>query len=82
MAYKILLESDSLVLFNTVLGRCERAWPVIGFLRQIRSILRFAEFELTHDYKEANMIADKLANQGVQDRVSTDFSVALVLPVT
>ena len=26
------------------------------------------------------MVADKLANQGVQDRVSTDYSVALVLP--
>ena len=40
---------------------------------QIRQLLSGLNFHLAHVYREANFVADGLANQAVQDGFSSDF---------
>ena len=75
LSSKILIESDSLVLVQSVMGTFGCAWTCWKILCQIREKIGRMEFQLRHVFREANSVADSLANQAVVDGFSTDFSV-------
>ena len=76
LAYKIFIECESLVLVNSVMGRCVCAWPFLSLLRQIEEMLNCGDFQVSHVYREANVAADR----SVQLRQSVDFSGPLSMP--
>ena len=78
--YKISIKSDSLVLVESVLGKFDCAWFLWSFMAQIKE--RFGKFviQIRHIYREANFVADSLANRAVDDGFSSVFSVSAALP--
>ena len=69
-----------MILVNMVLGKCSCAWPYLSLLSQIKELLRGVDFQIRHVYREANRVANGLANQAVRTRNSSEFSGSLCLP--
>ncbi|CAK9170950.1 unnamed protein product [Ilex paraguariensis] len=78
--YGLSIECDSLVLVNSVLGKCDCAWPFLDIRDQIRYLMDVVECLLVHVFREVNSIADSLANHAVRFRNSVAFSDFLELP--
>ena len=46
--YGLSVECDSLVLVNSVLGKCDCAWPFLDIRDQIRDLMDVVECQLVH----------------------------------
>ena len=63
---KVILESDSRVVVGLIKGESERVDNNFNLIMQIKSMLgRDWEVEIFHVYREANCVADWLANFGL-----------------
>ncbi|CAK9138558.1 unnamed protein product [Ilex paraguariensis] len=72
--YSFVIECDSLVLVNSGMGACDCPWTCLGYLRQIRCLLKQLQHRLVHVYREANSVADRLAAQAVMSGWSSNFT--------
>ncbi|CAK9159018.1 unnamed protein product [Ilex paraguariensis] len=74
---KFQIDCDSLILVNMLLVKCSCAWPYLSSLSQIKELLRGVDFQIRQVYREANGVADGLANQAVRTKNSSMFHGAL-----
>lgn len=60
---RIIVESDSLVAVNLIKTSCEATHPYASLILQIRGLMVQAwEIKVQHTLREANQVADHLAN--------------------
>ncbi|CAK9156436.1 unnamed protein product [Ilex paraguariensis] len=64
-----------------ILGIAAIPWRLLGYMDQIFGILGRLHFQIRHVYREANKIANFLANYAVLSRSDSDFSANGVLPL-
>ena len=58
-----------------VMGRTSCAWPSLTFMNHIKAILLKMCWQIRHVFREANGVANCLANRAVQDKFSDFFSI-------
>ncbi|WMV08040.1 hypothetical protein MTR67_001425 [Solanum verrucosum] len=61
---QIVVETDSLLLQNTINGIWTTSWRIEEIVRDIKSLVGLHGITTTHCYREANKVADKLASIG------------------
>ncbi|CAK9175259.1 unnamed protein product [Ilex paraguariensis] len=71
------MEDASLILVNSILGRCECPWSYLDIVRQVKGILSSLEFCLVHVYREANYVVDRLAGNVVRNRRLAGYVVMI-----
>ncbi|CAK9179688.1 unnamed protein product [Ilex paraguariensis] len=65
--YQLVTETDSQLLVDMVKGSIECNRKYRNLFYQLQHLLGSLNFEIQHIYREANSVADYLANKGVQD---------------
>ena len=63
--YKVVIESDSIIFIDMVRGKIAIQWRMWKIWKEICSRLSALQFEINHVFREANQVADGLANYGV-----------------
>ena len=77
---KVEVESDSLVLVQTINGRLQPPWSVSYELKQIWDLMKHTECSVEHTFRESNMGASILANLGFKERKELFFDRWDVIP--
>ncbi|KAL3513710.1 hypothetical protein ACH5RR_026427 [Cinchona calisaya] len=57
----VLVETDSMVLYQMVRGDISLPWKLYSFIPKIRCLMAADQFQISHIFREANMVADSLA---------------------
>ena len=69
---RVHLEGDSKIITNRIMRGKLAAWHLDKHLKQIRCLLQeFEDFKVSHIYKKANKVAEKLANMGANVALGT-----------
>lgn len=79
--HHFLIESDSQVLVQMVMGNAVVPWRLKGLLDQILKELETLNYHLRHIYREANTFADFLASYAVHSGRWSVFSESDTLPL-
>ena len=77
--YQLIIETDSQILMNMVKDQFKCSWKYWPLIYQLHQLLHALKFEINHIYREANSVADFLANQGVEDRADKEYVSASML---
>ena len=76
-----MIESDSQVLVQMVLGKAEIPWKLRRVLGEIWELLGALPFQFKHVYRESNVVADFLASFAVHTGRCHEFFANDFLPV-
>lgn len=68
-----IVEMDSKVLLDCLTGRASPPWKCWYFIRAILHINESMHFIFQHCYREANQVADSLANLGCDQGADSDY---------
>ena len=64
---KLWLEGDSLNIVNTLNNKNSITWSIEATVMEIKSLInKFEKFIISHEYHEANGVADWVANYAIQ----------------
>ena len=64
---KLWLEGDSLNIINTLNNKNSISWSIEATVMEIKSLIqKFEKVVISHTYREANGVADWIANHVVQ----------------
>lgn len=67
----IWLEADSLTAIQLINSNTQTNWKLFPFIKHIKQQLQGINWQATHIFREANILADKLANIAIQTRAAS-----------
>lgn len=71
---KIMVETNSLVLQKIILKEWRVPWNIKGQIEQIQEIAVNKSITFKHTYREANQLADTLANLALEENKDIQYS--------
>ena len=78
----VLVEGDSKLVVNCVLGSVNPPWRLLHIIHDIRMIAdSFESFSISHIFREANFVADSLAQLGQSSPSCLEWSDGFPRPI-
>lgn len=76
----VYVEFDSMLIVNMLNGVMKWTWQLWKIIKDIKRYMAIGQFEVTHYFREANMVAHSMANLDVTSKCRPIFTVATSLP--
>ncbi|KAK6786465.1 hypothetical protein RDI58_014990 [Solanum bulbocastanum] len=76
----VIIETDSMTLVNWIKSTSKGTWTIRSELEQIINLLEKGNYQVKHFYREANCIADIMANIRAKENKEFFFTDATLLP--
>ncbi|KAH0645546.1 hypothetical protein KY284_033430 [Solanum tuberosum] len=80
LLHNVIIETDSMIMADMIKGKNVMMWQMQDIVMQITKIMKEGNFQINHCFREANSVADALANIGVTEKHEAFFTSACCLP--
>ncbi|KAH0748058.1 hypothetical protein KY290_027290 [Solanum tuberosum] len=80
LLHNVIIETDSMIMVDMIKGKNVMMWQMQDIVMQITKIMKEGNFQINHCFREANSVADALANIGVTEKHEAFFTSTCCLP--